>query len=102
LLACSTYPTTFDEDELRSFTEAHEEFFYLPDYNPRQPNRALLQILWPKIDEYRQIWRDHMDRDYWAAGKAMVIDIVAAKIKPPTWPRPNRQSRADLDNEIPF
>jgi hypothetical protein len=115
LLACSTYPTTFDEDELRSFTEAHKEFFYLPDYELRKPNRALLQVLWPKIDEYRQIWRDHMDpdhmdKDYWAAGKAMVTDLVSAKIKPPTWPRvssgsasqhANRQSRDDFD-EIPF
>jgi hypothetical protein len=109
LLAYSTYPSTFDEDDLRSFTEAHKEFFYLPDTDPAKPNRAFLQVLWPKIDEYRRVWLDNIDCDYWAGGRAMVADLTSAKIKPPTWPRtpskppaPKVAARGNDFDEIPF
>ena len=86
LLAFPDYPTTYDEDELKSFTEVHKPFFYLQEFGGQTPDRSLVQILWPKIEEYRKIWRDQLDKDYWAAGNAMAADLKAAKIKPPAWP----------------
>jgi hypothetical protein len=86
LLACGGYPTTFDEDELLNFTKMHWDFFYA-DREDDRPHRSYVQILWPKIDKYIQLWREQRDSDYWAAGKAMYADLLAAKVVPPTWPR---------------
>jgi len=106
LLNCRHYRSSFDEDELLQFTLAHEEFFY--DQEKRwpegwhEPNREYLQILWPKIAEYREIWRTQREKDYWAAGRAMKGDLLLAQVKAPTWPRPPKSERADMDDEIPF
>src|SRR6476660_3743002 len=54
LLGDDRYPTTFDEDELRTFTLAHKEFFFIenamdPYDNSRThtPFRVYVDILWP-------------------------------------------------------
>jgi hypothetical protein len=107
LLACEDYPSTYDEDDLRRFTQGHWEFFYT-GVDLQVPHRPFLQILWPKIEDYRRIWREHRESDYWAAGKAMAADISAARIKAPTWPRladpaaREATKKDDLDEEIPF
>jgi hypothetical protein len=104
LLACEDYPSNFDEDELRQFTREHWEFFY-DKSNYQTPRRSYLQILWPKIEEYRRIWRDRRDTDYWAAGRAMATDLGAAKIEVPEWPRQKKEAsfkRDEMDDEIPF
>jgi hypothetical protein len=98
LLGCSGYPTTYDEDELRSFIQAHKAFFYTKK-NESIPNTSLVPILWPKIEDYRQIWIEQRDKDYWAAGSAMAADLASAKVEPPTWPPTNMD---DKDDEIPF
>jgi hypothetical protein len=100
LLACQDYPSTYDEDDLKEFTKTHWEFFYLSK-EAKTPRRAFVEILWPKIEDYRRIWREQRDSDYWAAGKAMAADLLAAKVSPPTWPRQS-QKKTDLDDEIPF
>jgi hypothetical protein len=111
LLTSSDYPSSFDEDELKVFTEAHKVFFYLPGEGAPTPNRSFVKVLWPKIDEYRGIWRDQLDKDYWAAGNTMVADLSSAKIKPPVWPpnpdpprsaSPRQSVRGDMDDEISF
>jgi hypothetical protein len=90
------------------------EYFWDPHEGVRtlklaKPNRAFLQVLWPKIDEYRRVWLDNIDCDYWAGGRAMVADLTSAKIKPPTWPRtpskppaPKVAARGNDFDEIPF
>jgi hypothetical protein len=98
LFACDDYPSTYDEDDLREFTKAHWEFFYTSE-EAKTPHRAYVEILWPKIDDYRRIWREQRDGDYWVAGNAMVADLSAAKVRPPKWPRPKKQA---YDDEIPF
>jgi hypothetical protein len=100
LLACENYPSTYDEDELRAFTKAHWEFFY-HSHEAEAPRRLFVEILWPKVEDYRRIWREQRDTDYWAAGEAMAADLSAAKVVPPTWPG-NDQKRTDFDAEIPF
>jgi hypothetical protein len=104
LLACEHYPSTYDEDELREFTKAHWEFFYTSD-TAEVPRRAFVEILWPKIDEYRRIWHEQRDSNYWVAGTAMATGLSAAKVVPPTWPRRRKQPDAlkqSDDNDIPF
>jgi len=96
LLACTGYLSTYDEDDLKRFTEAHSEFFYDGNGFAGTPNRAFVAILWPKIEAYRRIWMEQRDKNYWAAGRAMAADLLSAKLKPPTWPPPER------DDEIPF
>jgi hypothetical protein len=98
LLACEDYPSTYDEDDLREFTKTHWDFFY---EKAKRPRRAFVEILWPKMEDYRRIWREQRDSDYWAAGKAMAADLSAAKVLPPAWPPPS-QKKTDLDDEIPF
>lgn len=111
LLANSAYPTSFDEDELKAFTLAHWQFFYL-DHRGNEPKRGFIEILWPKIDSYIEIWRSKKSTDYWAAGEVMKTDLAAARVAAPQWP-PNAQapsnpmakvpnSPSELDDEIPF
>jgi hypothetical protein len=100
LLSCENYPSNYDEDDLREFTKTHWEFFYTSE-KAKVPRRAFVQILWPKIEDYRRIWREQRDSDYWAAGKAMATDLSAAKVLAPTWPRQS-QEKGDFDDEIPF
>jgi hypothetical protein len=92
LLYCPSYPASYDHDELKLFIEAHAEFFYLSfptNWLEKQVNRAFVQVLWPKIEQYRRIWREKREINYWAAGEAMTADLSAAKLKAPTWPRPD-------------
>lgn len=113
LIASPYYPTTFDEDELKAFTEAHREFFYL-DNRKNLPRRAFVDILWPNIEDYLEIWREKKSTDYWAAGEAMKADLDAARLLAPEWPRgpsvpakpaakvPTSSAVPDFDDEIPF
>jgi uncharacterized protein (DUF1778 family) len=87
LLASDGYQSTYDEDDLRSFTETHWEFFYTSE-ELLTPKRSFVEVLWPKIDEYRQIWRQQRESDYWAAGRTMAEDLGKAQLKAPLWPRP--------------
>lgn len=97
LLACSGYPTNFDEDELKAFTLVHWPFFY-HDHRGNEPIRGFIEILWPKVDTYIEIWRTKKSTDYWAAGEAMKADLAAAKLDGPDWP----PKPAPVDDEIPF
>lgn len=111
LLANPGYPTTFDEDELKAFTLAHWQFFYL-DHRGNEPKRGFIEILWPKIDRYIEIWRSKKSTDYWAAGETMKADLAAARVAAPDWPpsakapaKPTAKvpgSAPDIDDDIPF
>ena len=110
LLAEPEYPTTFDEDELRAFTLAHWQFFYVTSKG-YESRRGLVEILWPSMDRYLQIWREKKSEEFWAAGAAMRTDIKTAGVQPPEWPpqtkpdsrpSPKAPNTADLDDDIPF
>ncbi len=105
LIANPHYPTTLEEDELRAFAETHWQFFYT-NKGAQHPNRGYLEILWPSVDRYLDIWREKKSEDFWAAGEAMKADIVAARVAEPDWPpnAPKKESEraGDLDDEIPF
>jgi hypothetical protein len=108
LLANPAYPTSFDEDELKGFIEAHRQFFYVAGRS-RTPNSSMVHVLWPKIDEYRRIWLEEREKDYWAAGIAMTADLTAANVEPPHWPpapnpspKPTARRVGQIEDEIPF
>jgi hypothetical protein len=105
LLASPEYLSNFDEDDLRDFVRAHWEFFY-SESECMIPRRAFVQMLWPKIESYRGIWKEKRETDYWAAGRAMAADLRAAKLVPPQWPRTAATHRGSMDDvihdDIPF
>jgi hypothetical protein len=115
LLGSVDFASSYEEDELRRFTEAHWEFFYTHPKS-HEPRRAYVEILWPKIEEYQRVWRDQRGSNYWAAGAAMAADLSAAQLKVPNWPRNSAPGAATpansfgdkparkkpFDDEIPF
>lgn len=111
LIADSDYPTNYEEDDLLSFTRVHWPFFYTTE-KYSFPRRAFIDLLWPKIDVYLDLWRTQRNANYWAAGEAMRSDLTAARVEPPSWPidrkaspppaGPRESFAADLDDEIPF
>ena len=96
-----------------AFAKAHWEFFYT-DINKVSFREALIDIIWPRIDEFAEIWRKTKSTDRWAAGKAMQEAIRAAGVQPPEWPpkppeKPAQSAPASkgrlsnqLDDDIPF
>jgi hypothetical protein len=101
------YPT-FEEEYKMSFIEVHWPFFYT---NSRRNiyKEWSIDVIWPRIDEFVDIWTRTKTTDYFAAGKAMQDVIRLGGLKPPDWPvkveeKPAspRRPNADLDDEIPF
>jgi len=86
LLQCNEYPTTPDEDDLKKFVTIHWPFFYA-SRTFEEPHRVYVEILWPKIAQYRRIWGERRNRDFWAAGDAMAAALSAAKVQPPGFRR---------------
>ena len=108
LLADSNYPTTFDEDEVRAFTLDHWPFFYT-NIHGTEPHRGFVEILWPSIQRYMEIWREKKSKDLWAAGEAVKADLSSARVTPPDWPpktKPQQSSApepaADFDDKSEF
>lgn len=104
--------TTFEEDELADFVDQHARFFFTTEGSGRRkPITAFVQVLWPKIDEYLDHWRETKSASRWATGIIMLEAIKKADMKGPDWPihataskQPTSAStrRGDLDDEIPF
>jgi len=113
LLADSEYPSNYDEDELRQFTLSHWKFFY-SEQEGKQPRRAYVDILWPRIDYLLTKWRDTRSENYWAVSSEMMLMLRSANLAPPEdWPPRAKGStkvtnaqtaniKGDLDDDIPF
>lgn len=104
LISDKEYPTSYEEDELREFTLSHHEFFY--SLGKEEPIRQYVDVIWERINEFLELWRQTKAKDYWAAGSAMAEALSAARVPPPDWPPPPepqaRTAQNDLDAEIPF
>ena len=109
MLADGDLPSSFGDDEAREFIRWHIEFF--SDTNRLEdPSEMNVEVLWPNIETYLQIWRESRKSDPWGAGYKMVQHLEAANLRPPNWPRqektppkPIKNSFArDLDEEVPF
>jgi hypothetical protein len=103
---------TFEEEELASFVDQHHEFFFLSRFD-RTPRILSIRVLWPKIDEYLEHWRQNKAHDLWATGTLMKAALEKTQIQAPEWPRRAKTptssakpvtpaKRDDLDDEIPF
>jgi hypothetical protein len=95
LLGSPHYPTNSEEEQLKDFVGSHHEFFFR-SVNNLDPQRTYVQLLWPKVETYLQIWDNKRQSDYWAAGNAMVQDLRAAKVQPPQWPREGEYTAEDI------
>lgn len=100
-------PKTVEEEEKLEFVKWHIEFFSeVNDISSIDPMRV--NILWNRIDEFVELWRDQSAGEIWAAGRLMGSELKRAGIEPPEWPRsttsppPSQKSSGDLDDEIPF
>lgn len=113
----SLYPT-YEEEYKLEFAKTHWPFFYY-DSTRKSPRTAYIDVLWPKLEHFLDIWEKTHSSDYWAAGTAMRQALSDASVAPPDWPpkppekapaqRPNRASRGgsdksdtEIDDEIPF
>lgn len=100
--------STFEEEYKVAFAKIHWPFFY-SNSKKESFKEWSVEIIWPRIDEFIDIWTRTKATDYFAAGKAMQAAISQAGAKPPDWPakvaeiptQPRRQTD-DLDDEIPF
>jgi hypothetical protein len=103
LIGDADYPTNFEEDELLSFAKTHWPFFYTSE-RATSPRRAFVDVLWPKVDVYLNLWREKRQTNYWAAGEAMRVDLEAARIAAPEWPAKatTEPTTIELNDEIPF
>lgn len=103
------YPS-YEEEFLVNFARIHWPFFYL-SARKGEFHMAYVDILWPKIHEFLEIWQNTKSSDYFAAGKVMQEAIRAAGVRPPEWPAATAPTppppsvpprHEDLDDEIPF
>lgn len=110
-----TFPS-FEDEEKAAFAKAHSIFFY-KDNNCTQYKDWAIDIIWPRIEEFMEIWDNTKATDYFAAGKAMREAISKAGVKAPDWPPqspPSKQPASkpsggrsssiadELDDDIPF
>lgn len=112
LLIEEDYRKSFEEEEILYFCKYHWQFFFT-DQRKITIKDGFVDILWPKVRDYVELWKEQKKSNNWIAGEAMKTDLNAAKIKPPEWP-PVAKDRThlgiglkgggygDLDDDIPF
>lgn len=91
---------TFDEEYTLNFAKIHWPFFYTGS-NCKNQRVTYIEVLWPGIQKFIQLWNETKSTDYWAAGKAMQEALKAANVRPPDWPVKPTPKPVE-DNEIPF
>lgn len=95
---------TFEEDQRLAFAKQFSDFFWSKNGTILT---AYIEVLWPKIDEFIDIYERTKTDNYFAAGYAMKEALSAAKLATPDWPKKASSKVApshsrDLDEEIPF
>lgn len=99
------YPT-YEEEKRLSFTREHWQFFYTTK-DCTNYLRHYVEVLWPRIDEFIDIFDSRKTDDYFAAGKAMKDALTSAGLATPQWPpvaarKIDKGAQKDIDDEIPF
>jgi hypothetical protein len=101
--------STFEDEYKVAFVKTHWPFFYSSARREIYKEWSI-DVIWPRIDEFIDLWTRTKSTDYFAAGKAMQDAIRNAGLKPPDWPAnvieaptaAKRKPTSDLDDEIPF
>lgn len=96
----------YDEERRLAFSREHWPFFYR-DITKNLFITHYVDVLWPKIDEFMEVFDTQKTQDYFSAGRAMQEALRNAKLKAPEWPIPQSERkrpdpRTDVDDEIPF
>lgn len=92
--------SSYEEEYKLDFIQTHWPFFY-NSAKRISYNEWAIGVLWPRIDEFVDIWTRTKSTDYFAAGKAMQEAIRQAGLRPPEWPI-KAAKQEDLDDDIPF
>jgi predicted transcriptional regulator len=111
---------TYEEECRLDFAKRHWQFFFVKD-DFKTIKTWTVEVLWPKIDTYIDIWDRTKANDYFLAGKAMREALSDAGLVAPEWPpkapaktpvppppKPTtggpswEPASGDLDDEIPF
>jgi hypothetical protein len=109
-----TFPN-YEEEFKVSFTRSHWPFFYITNKFDEYKEWSV-GVIWPRFDEFVEIWRNTKATNYWAATKAMQKAISDAGLIAPEWPiakppakpispNPPKQEAlggGDIDDDIPF
>lgn len=116
MASCKELYPSFDDEMILDFTRVHWQFFYT-DRNFSTYRRGYICILWPRINEFVELWHKTRTSDYFAAGERMREALSAAGIAAPEWPpkaAPAKSStppppppppppiNKELDDDIPF
>lgn len=107
LLRDPSVPSSYEEDEIADFVKQHRRFFFAKE-DPNRPIQEFIQVLWPKIHEFVEHWRENKSSDRWATGELMLAAIKRANMKGPDWPvtapapKPALLRSPEIDDEIPF
>jgi len=115
----SLYPSYDDECRL-DFARRHWPFFY-HEKDFKVLKTHMIDVLWPEIDGFIEIWEKTKSSNYFLAGEAMAATLKKAGLLAPDWPVKPPKAKAeppppksensgpswepaggDLDDEIPF
>lgn len=99
----------YEEEYKLAFARTHWPFFY-NDSSCKEPKVWSIDVLWPRIDEFVEMWREKQSTDYFAVGREMQEALRAAGLKAPDWPvqspKPQQKTQSSPsrvpDDEIPF
>ncbi|MBY3361262.1 MULTISPECIES: hypothetical protein [Rhizobium] len=100
------YPV-YEEERRLAFVRSHWPFFFSDDKKRVYLNHYV-DVLWPRIDEFIQLHEDMKDKDYYAAGQAMLEALQNAKLAAPKWPPEQKPAKSggnfsrDPDDDLPF
>ena len=78
------YPTYEDECRI-DFARVHWQFFYLAS-DCKRPKPWNVDVLWPDMDRYLDMWSKTKSNEYFATGKAMQEALRRAGLAAPDWP----------------
>lgn len=92
---------TFEEEKRRDFARRHWPFFYR-DQNTDRFLRHYVDVLWPRIDEFIEIFESTRAQNYFAAGFAMKEALRSAGLAPPDWPSVDGADIEQPQADIPF
>lgn len=93
---------TFEEERRLAFCREFWPFFFSGNRNG-DIRTGYVEVLWPRIDEFVELYENTKTTNYFAAGEAMKAALLTANVAPPDWPsKAKAPVDRSLDDEIPF
>lgn len=97
----NTHPT-FDEEEMLDFVRCHWRFFSL-DPSLSKLRRDNIEIIWPRMSELLNLWRETKSTDDRRMARNLIIDALKRSgMSESNWTPPSNETVNGLDAEIPF